>query len=144
VRTEQHGNQIVHVRGDSDSDLEALFSVLHNIDGRQTSSSFKNRKLPASFFRPPDPKAAASAGGTGNGLTSGVAGGGQTNHGRSVSSPAQLHHGGGSSAQGSHGKSSAGSAGVAAADSFLDELAAGSGAPSGWEVSKNCPRYYLK
>lgn len=157
VRIEQHGNQIVHVRGDSDSDLEALFSVLNNMDGRgpPPTSSFKNRKLPASFFRQPDHKMAALANGNQQ----------ATVHGRSVSSPAQLHHGTSSgptstagSAAGSQtcGKMAAGSA-SSAVDSFLqaDMSIGASGGSSGgisgnasatcnggWEQSKTCPRYY--
>jgi protein yorkie len=136
IRTEQHGNQIVHVRDDSDSDLEALFSVLRNIDGRHMSSSFKNRKLPPSFFKQPDKGVTGSQGGI-------VAPGGQAVHGRSVSSPAQLHHGGSSgNSTASHGKS-AGSASVAGMDSYLNEMTASNGVQSSWEISKNCPRYYM-
>jgi len=134
VRTEQHGNQIVHVRGDSDSDLEALFSVLHNMDAtRPPSSSYKNRKLPASFFRPPDPK-------------SGV-------HGRSVSSPAQLHHpmpAPGSlpaGAQSSQQHTGFKAASTDSSSTFADEFG-GSGQSMqcrNWDASsKNCPRYFLK
>jgi len=46
-------NQIVHMRGDSDTNLELLFSVLKNVDGPVPSSSYRNRNLPASFFKPP-------------------------------------------------------------------------------------------
>lgn len=57
TRVEQCGNQILRVRGDGHSDLEALFSVLENRnDTPSAGSSFKNRKLPASFFRPPEPR----------------------------------------------------------------------------------------
>lgn len=132
VRTEQHGNQIVHVRGDSDSDLEALFSVLHNIDtSRPPSSSYKNRKLPASFFRPPDPK-------------SGV-------HGRSVSSPAQLHHPmpGGAPAsqqqQQQHGYKATSGTDSSSSSTFADEFGGQSMPCRNWDASsKNCPRYFLK
>lgn len=139
VRTEQHGNQILHVRGDSDSDLEALFSVLHSIDGRPPTSSFKNRKLPASFFRPPDHKAAAAALAACGMMPAMV-------HGRSVSSPAQLHH-----------PMSAGSQGATAAtlhdklsgsgEAFMVDEYTASGAgsmPNCWDAVKNCPRYFLK
>ena len=131
VRTEQHGNQIVHVRGDSDSDLEALFSVLHNIDtSRPPSSSYKNRKLPASFFRPPDHKSPSSG------------------HGRSVSSPAQLHHpmpataAPGQSQQQHNFKAS----NSEASSTFADEFNGGQSMQCrNWEkASKNCPRYFLK
>ena len=48
-------NQIVHMRGDSDSNLDLLFSVLKNVDGQSPvpNSSYRNRNLPASFFKPP-------------------------------------------------------------------------------------------
>jgi len=134
VRTEQHGNQIVHVRGDSDSDLEALFSVLHNMDAsRPPSSSYKNRKLPASFFRPPDPKST-------------------TGHGRSVSSPAQLHHpmpGTGAPGSITSSQSQQHSFKASSADSsstFADEFGGGQSMQCrNWDASsKNCPRYFLK
>ena len=136
VRTEQHGNQIVHVRGDSDSDLEALFSVLHNMDtSRPPSSSYKNRKLPASFFRPPDHKSTAG-------------------HGRSVSSPAQLHHpmtGTGAPGSMTPGQSqqqqhSFKASSSDASSTFADEFNGGQSMQCrNWEkASKNCPRYFLK
>lgn len=56
TRVEQCGNQILRVRGDGHSDLEALFSVLENRNDAPSVGSLKNRKLPASFFRPPEPK----------------------------------------------------------------------------------------
>jgi hypothetical protein len=135
VRTEQHGNQIVHVRGDSDSDLEALFSVLRNIDGRPPASSFKNRKLPASFFRPPDHPKAVSGGPA----STGAATGGQSVHGRSVSSPAQLHHGSGNGT----GKSSGPAVTVAGTDNFINEMTPTGGGANNWDAAKNCQRYYL-
>jgi len=136
VRTEQHGNQIVHVRGDSDSDLEALFSVLHNIDtSRPPSSSYKNRKLPASFFRPPDHKSSSG-------------------HGRSVSSPAQLHHpmpGAGAPGSMTPGQSQQQQHNFKGSNSdnsstFADEFSGGQSMQCrNWETaSKNCPRYFLK
>ena len=123
VRTEQHGNQIVHVRGDSDSDLEALFSVLHNMDtSRPPSSSYKNRKLPASFFRPPG-------------------------HGRSVSSPAQLHHplpGGGAPGSMASGQSqqqhSFKASNSDASSTFADEFNGG----QSMQCRNWSPRYFLK
>ena len=53
---DQLGKLVVHVRGDSDSDLDALFSVLKNDPSAQQQNSFKHRKLPASFFKPPEPR----------------------------------------------------------------------------------------
>lgn len=49
------GNQVIHIRGDSDSELQALFdSVLQpNNPRRQKMVPFRLRKLPDSFFNPP-------------------------------------------------------------------------------------------
>ena len=47
-------NQIVHIRGDSDSELQALFdSVLKPDAHRPLQLPFRLRKLPDSFFNPP-------------------------------------------------------------------------------------------
>lgn len=51
------GQQIVHVRGDSQTELEALFSAVMNPSKalRQPASlPMRMRKLPDSFFRQPD------------------------------------------------------------------------------------------
>ena len=50
------GQQIVHVRGDSQTELEALFSAVMNPSkaSRQPSLPMRMRKLPESFFRQPD------------------------------------------------------------------------------------------
>ena len=52
--TQRQGNFVLHVRQDSDSDLEQLFknSVTMSKDGPR-SIPFRNRNLPPSFFRPP-------------------------------------------------------------------------------------------
>uniref|UniRef100_T2MG76 Yorkie homolog n=1 Tax=Hydra vulgaris TaxID=6087 RepID=T2MG76_HYDVU len=52
--TQRQGNFVLHVRQDSDTDLEQLFknSVSTNKDIPR-SKPFRDRKLPASFFRPP-------------------------------------------------------------------------------------------
>jgi len=50
--------QIVHVRGDSESELDLLFSVLNSRDQKPPTRSFRDMNLPLSFFRPPDPKPA--------------------------------------------------------------------------------------
>jgi len=96
--TEQHGNQVIHVRGDSDSNMEELFSVLHH--QKSSSGSLKHRKLPASFFSPPEPRfpAGYQLPCCSHGVVPNAAGGfsvinGCGVHGRSVSSPAQLAHG---------------------------------------------------
>jgi len=48
--------QIVHVRGDSETELDLLFSVLNSRDQKPPTRSFRDMNLPLSFFRPPDPK----------------------------------------------------------------------------------------
>lgn len=51
------GQQIVHVRGDSQTELEALFSAVMNptkATRQPASLPMRMRKLPDSFFRQPD------------------------------------------------------------------------------------------
>jgi hypothetical protein len=51
----QAANQVVHVRENSDSELENLFKVLNHKDGTTPGQiPYSMRKLPASFFKPPD------------------------------------------------------------------------------------------
>ncbi|XP_050727650.1 WW domain-containing transcription regulator protein 1-like isoform X6 [Eriocheir sinensis] len=51
---EQRGTQIVHVRADSDSELEALFEVVLKPSSQvPLQKPFKMRNLPPSFFTPP-------------------------------------------------------------------------------------------
>lgn len=51
------GHQIVHVRGDSETDLEALFNAVMNPKSSVPPSvPMRMRKLPDSFFKPPEPK----------------------------------------------------------------------------------------
>lgn len=51
---EQRGNQVVHVRADSDSELQALFEVVLKPSSQvPLQKPFKMRNLPASFFTPP-------------------------------------------------------------------------------------------
>uniref|UniRef100_A0A8B9HJF5 Yes-associated protein 1 n=1 Tax=Astyanax mexicanus TaxID=7994 RepID=A0A8B9HJF5_ASTMX len=52
------GHQIVHVRGDSETDLEALFNAVMNPKNAAVPPSvpMRMRKLPDSFFKPPEPK----------------------------------------------------------------------------------------
>jgi len=148
TRVEQCGNQILRVRGDSDLDMEALFSVLHDRNCSTPSiSSFKNRKLPASFFRPPDPKpcphnshdcgsdCAAVCKGlihTGNNSTS-TSRTPVISHGRSMSSPVQLHHSHNSSPQ--HIRQSS-------MDGCTDEYSPVH--PSTWDMTAKCPKYHVK
>lgn len=49
------GGQVVHVRGDSETELDLLFSVLK--DSKQPpGQTFRDKNLPPSFFNPPEPK----------------------------------------------------------------------------------------
>lgn len=83
------GQQIVHVRGDSQTELEALFSAVMNPSKAQRHPApvpMRMRKLPDSFFRQPDPRGhsrqASSDGGVCGSLT--------PHHVRAHSSPASL------------------------------------------------------
>ncbi|GAB1600322.1 transcriptional coactivator YAP1-like isoform X2 [Argonauta hians] len=91
-RTEQKGNQVVHVRGDSDSDLEALFKAAMNPAEVPHQVPLRMRNLPASFFTPPDPtqqkqhsrEGSTDSTGAGSGSVLTIA------HPRAHSSPASL------------------------------------------------------
>ncbi|XP_023993347.1 transcriptional coactivator YAP1-like [Salvelinus sp. IW2-2015] len=52
------GHQIIHVRGDSETDLETLFNAVMNPKNTSVPPSvpMRMRKLPDSFFKPPEPK----------------------------------------------------------------------------------------
>ncbi|KAK7926144.1 hypothetical protein WMY93_008454 [Mugilogobius chulae] len=83
------GKQVVHVRGDSQTELEALFNAVMNPSKAQrqpASVPMKDRKLPKSFFTQPEPRGhsrqASSDGGVSNTLT--------PRHVRAHSSPAIL------------------------------------------------------
>ncbi|KAG7261373.1 hypothetical protein CRUP_036087, partial [Coryphaenoides rupestris] len=84
------GQQVVHVRGDSQTDLEALFNAVMNPSKTAArppaSLPMRMRKLPDSFFRQPDPRGhsrqASSDGGVCGSLT--------PHHVRAHSSPASL------------------------------------------------------
>lgn len=95
------GGPVVHVRGDSETELDLLFSVL-NKDTKQTGQTvsgqtFRDRNLPPSFFNPPEPRpggghsreGSQDFGGQGGQQQQGP-GGLSVYHGRSHSSPAQL------------------------------------------------------
>ncbi|XP_029924468.1 transcriptional coactivator YAP1-like [Myripristis murdjan] len=83
------GQQVVHVRGDSQTELEALFNAVMNPNkGARLPASLpmRMRKLPDSFFRQPEPRGhsrqASSDGGVCGSLT--------PHHVRAHSSPASL------------------------------------------------------
>ncbi|XP_023656308.1 transcriptional coactivator YAP1-like [Paramormyrops kingsleyae] len=85
------GHQIVHVRGDSETDLEALFNAVMNPKNASVPPTLpmRMRKLPESFFQQPDPKShsrqVSTDAGTSGALT--------PQHIRAHSSPASLQLG---------------------------------------------------
>lgn len=54
-RTERKGTQVVHVRENSDHELEAMFNAALNPND-SSAIPLRLRKLPASFFTPPTPQ----------------------------------------------------------------------------------------
>ncbi|KAJ8280729.1 hypothetical protein GJAV_G00058250 [Gymnothorax javanicus] len=82
------GHQIVHVRGDSETDLEALFNAVMNPKNAIVPPSvpMRMRKLPDSFFKPPEPKSHSRQAST----DAGSAGALTPQHVRAHSSPASL------------------------------------------------------
>ncbi|XP_048837972.1 transcriptional coactivator YAP1 isoform X2 [Brienomyrus brachyistius] len=85
------GHQIVHVRGDSETDLEALFNAVMNPKNAVVPQSvpMRMRKLPDSFFKPPEPKSHSRQAST----DAGTAGSLTPQHVRAHSSPASLQLG---------------------------------------------------
>ncbi|XP_071372464.1 transcriptional coactivator YAP1 isoform X2 [Centroberyx affinis] len=85
------GHQIVHVRGDSETDLEALFNAVMNPKNTIVPPSvpMRLRKLPDSFFKPPEPKSHSRQAST----DAGTAGALTPHHVRAHSSPASLQLG---------------------------------------------------
>ncbi|KAI2653635.1 Transcriptional coactivator YAP1 [Labeo rohita] len=85
------GHQIVHVRGDSETDLEALFNAVMNPKNAiiPPSVPMRLRKLPDSFFKPPEPKSHSRQAST----DAGTAGTLTPQHVRAHSSPASLQLG---------------------------------------------------
>ncbi|KAL0994989.1 hypothetical protein UPYG_G00130320 [Umbra pygmaea] len=124
------GQQIVHVRGDSQTDLEALFNAVMNPKtSAQPPSSLpmRMRKLPDSFFRQPDPRShsrqASSDGSMVGSLT--------PHHVRAHSSPASLPI----------NTLSTPSTGAMATQPLPDDIPL----PHGWEMAKtpSGQRYFL-
>ncbi|XP_006887377.1 PREDICTED: yorkie homolog isoform X6 [Elephantulus edwardii] len=85
------GHQIVHVRGDSETDLEALFNAVMNPKTANVPPTvpMRLRKLPDSFFKPPEPKSHSRQVST----DAGTAGALAPQHVRAHSSPASLQLG---------------------------------------------------
>ncbi|XP_006627851.1 transcriptional coactivator YAP1 isoform X4 [Lepisosteus oculatus] len=82
------GQPIVHVRGDSETDLEALFNAVMNPKSANVPPSvpMRLRKLPDSFFKQPEPKSHSRQAST----DAGTAGTLAPQHVRAHSSPASL------------------------------------------------------
>ncbi|XP_028320858.1 transcriptional coactivator YAP1 [Gouania willdenowi] len=135
------GHQIVHVRGDSETDLEALFNAVMNPKNTIVPHSvpMRMRKLPDSFFKPPEPKSHSRQAST----DAGSAGVLTPHHVRAHSSPASLQL----------GAVSAGSlSGMAPAGASPQHLRQSSyeipddvPLPAGWEMAKTASgqRYFL-
>ncbi|KAK6486087.1 mRNAional coactivator YAP1 isoform X1 [Huso huso] len=85
------GHQIIHVRGDSETDLEALFNAVMNPKTANLPPSLpmRMRKLPDSFFKQPEPKSHSRQAST----DAGTAGSLTPQHVRAHSSPASLQLG---------------------------------------------------
>ncbi|XP_047247944.1 transcriptional coactivator YAP1 isoform X2 [Girardinichthys multiradiatus] len=135
------GHQIVHVRGDSQTDLELLFNSAMNTKNSNVPASLpmRLRKLPKSFFTPPEPKShsrqASTDAGSGGVLT--------PHHVRAHSSPASLQLGA------VNGGSLSGMASAGASPQHLRqssyEIPDDMPLPAGWEMAKTSSgqRYFL-
>ncbi|KAJ7997515.1 hypothetical protein DPEC_G00229820 [Dallia pectoralis] len=83
------GQQVVHVRGDSQTDLEALFNAVMNPKTSTlppSSLPMRMRKLPDSFFRQPDPRSHSRQASSDGHMVGSLA----PHHVRAHSSPASL------------------------------------------------------
>ncbi|KAM4628077.1 transcriptional coactivator YAP1 isoform 2-T2 [Polymixia lowei] len=135
------GHQIVHVRGDSETDLEALFNAVMNPKNTIVPPSvpMRMRKLPDSFFKPPEPKSHSRQAST----DAGTAGALPPHHVRAHSSPASLQLGAVSPA------SLSGMAPAGASPQHLRqssyEIPDDVPLPPGWEMAKTASgqRYFL-
>ncbi|XP_045870642.1 transcriptional coactivator YAP1 isoform X6 [Meles meles] len=140
------GHQIVHVRGDSETDLEALFNAVMNPKTANVPQTvpMRLRKLPDSFFKPPEPKShsrqASTDGGTGGALT--------PQHVRAHSSPASLQLGAASPASLTPTGVVSGPAATPTAQHLRQssfEIPDDVPLPAGWEMAKTSSgqRYFL-
>ncbi|XP_056139306.1 transcriptional coactivator YAP1 isoform X2 [Lampris incognitus] len=135
------GHQIVHVRGDSETDLEALFNAVMNPKNTIVPSSvpMRMRKLPDSFFKPPEPKSHSRQAST----DAGTAGALTPHHVRAHSSPASLQLGAVSPGSMS-GLATAGASPQHLRQSSY-EIPDDMPLPPGWEMAKTASgqRYFL-
>uniref|UniRef100_UPI00398E6BB8 transcriptional coactivator YAP1 isoform X1 n=1 Tax=Pristiophorus japonicus TaxID=55135 RepID=UPI00398E6BB8 len=162
------GHQIVHVRGDSETDLEALFNAVMNPKNSNVPQSvpMRLRKLPDSFFKQPEPKSHSRQASTDGGNAQ-PAPPLQAQHVRAHSSPASLLSAAAAAAaaaSSSSSSSSTGSAGPGVVQGAVPGIGAPPGPgpsphlrqssyefpddvplPPGWEMAKtpSGQRYYL-
>ncbi|XP_077597297.1 transcriptional coactivator YAP1-like isoform X1 [Stigmatopora nigra] len=125
------GQQVVHVRGDSQSELEALFSAVMNPNKapqQPTSLPMRMRKLPDSFFKPPDPRSHSRQASSDGGICASLT----PHHVRAHSSPASL-------------PDAVVAAAVVAATSATPVIPDDVPLPHGWEMAKTPAgqRYFL-
>ncbi|XP_041920690.1 transcriptional coactivator YAP1 isoform X2 [Alosa pseudoharengus] len=134
------GHQIVHVRGDSETDLEALFNAVMNPKNAIVPPSvpMRMRKLPDSFFKPPEPKSHSRQAST----DAGTAGTLTPQHVRAHSSPASLQLG--TVTPGTMGMPPAGASPQHLRQSSY-EIPDDMPLPPGWEMAKTASgqRYFL-
>ncbi|XP_048966004.1 transcriptional coactivator YAP1 isoform X8 [Vulpes vulpes] len=140
------GHQIVHVRGDSETDLEALFNAVMNPKTANVPQTvpMRLRKLPDSFFKPPEPKAHSRQAST----DAGTAGALTPQHVRAHSSPASLQLGAVSPGTLTPTGVSSGPAAAPSAQHLRQssfEIPDDVPLPAGWEMAKTSSgqRYFL-
>ncbi|XP_060681759.1 transcriptional coactivator YAP1 isoform X2 [Hemiscyllium ocellatum] len=155
------GHQIVHVRGDSETDLEALFNAVMNPKNSNVPQSvpMRLRKLPDSFFKQPEPKSHSRQASTDGPNAPSL----QPQHVRAHSSPASLLSAAAVTASAPPASGSSGSSGSASPAAAAVPQGSGSSPasahlrqasyeipddvplPPGWEMAKtpSGQRYYL-
>ncbi|XP_003780841.1 transcriptional coactivator YAP1 isoform X6 [Otolemur garnettii] len=140
------GHQIVHVRGDSETDLEALFNAVMNPKTANVPQTvpMRLRKLPDSFFKPPEPKSHSRQAST----DAGTAGALTPQHVRAHSSPASLQLGAVSPGTLTPTGVVSGPAATSAAQHLRQssfEIPDDVPLPAGWEMAKTSSgqRYFL-
>ncbi|XP_060563354.1 transcriptional coactivator YAP1-A-like isoform X2 [Ruditapes philippinarum] len=98
-RTERTGTQVVHVRENSDHEMEAMFKAALNPKPGVAGIPLRQRNLPPSFFTPPDPNKQINHSREGSTDSTGYSNPGHSVltsagptviHGRTQSSPAML------------------------------------------------------